>query len=106
MTKEFGQRLLELMQQQNLTQRQVAESTGITEATMSRYATGEREPKADILAKLASTLGTTTDYLLGRETESDLDQAYIIVARKGNELTHEQKMRLFNAIFKEGTGGH
>lgn len=100
MTKELGERMLKLMQQQGRTQKQVAKLIGTTEATMSRYVSGDREPKADTLSDIATALHTTSDYLLGRESEqNDLNAAYTLVARNASQLTPEQKRSILEALF-------
>ncbi|MBS6164176.1 MAG: helix-turn-helix transcriptional regulator, partial [Clostridiales bacterium] len=67
MSKEFGERLLSLLKKQGITQKQLADRLNTTEATLSRYVNGDREPKADMLANIATALNTTSDYLLGIE---------------------------------------
>ncbi|KFI94594.1 helix-turn-helix domain-containing protein [Bifidobacterium stellenboschense] len=104
MTKELGERMLKLMRQQGRTQKKVAELIGTTEATMSRYVSGDREPKADVLSNIATALHTTSDYLLGRESEqNDLDSAYTLVARNASRLTPEQKHAILEALFSSNT---
>ena len=61
----FVQRLSQLMEEKNLTQVELAEKIGITNVTISRYLSGERKPRVEIVAKLANVLGTTVDFLLG-----------------------------------------
>lgn len=61
----FGKRLVELLEIKDLTQAELAERTGTTGATISRYVAGLREPKGSIVAAIASELGTTSAYLLG-----------------------------------------
>lgn len=61
-----GDRIEYLRKKLNLTQKQLAEKAGITEASLSRYENNLREPKAEIISKLAIALGTTTDFLLGQ----------------------------------------
>lgn len=89
----------ELMQKNRCSQKQLAELAGLTEATVSRYISGDREPKAETLADIATALHTSTDYLLGRENDADLDSAYTILARNASALTPEQKTALINAMF-------
>ncbi|RKL63075.1 XRE family transcriptional regulator [Thermoanaerobacteraceae bacterium SP2] len=52
-----------------MTQKQLAELIGTTEASLSRYENNLREPKAEIISKLAKTLGVSTDYLLGKSED-------------------------------------
>ena len=61
----FVRRLRELMFKSSYTQKQIAALCHTTEASLSRYMNGERMPKPQILANLATALHTTTDYLLG-----------------------------------------
>ena len=69
MSKEFGQRLSNLLQSQGVKQKELDNRINTTEATLSRYVSGDREPKADMLANIATALHTTSDYLLGIEKD-------------------------------------
>ena len=50
---------------QGLTQRQIADATGISQSLLSKYENGERTPTCGNLIALAKFLDTSTDYLLG-----------------------------------------
>ena len=92
MNKEFGQRLLTLLQKQNMTQKQLADRINTTEATLSRYISGAREPKADMLANIATALHTTSDYLLGIEqNDFDFPKVERILARNSANMSEKQK---------------
>jgi len=56
--------------QRSVTQSKTARHLGIELRTYQRYESGERDPSASILAKMADFFGVSTDYLLGRETET------------------------------------
>jgi transcriptional regulator with XRE-family HTH domain len=63
----FGEKLFAARQQMGLSQTQLAEKLGITQST---YAGWERRTTAlrpDYIAKIASVLNVSVDYLLGRE---------------------------------------
>ena len=63
---DFGVRLKEAMSERGLTGRELAAKAGTTEATVSRYAGGERRPDGfAVLAGLARALNVSSDYLLG-----------------------------------------
>ena len=62
---ELSEKLITLLNERKLTQKQAAVAIGITEAAMSRYLKGLREPKINVIASLAQFLGTSTDYLVG-----------------------------------------
>ena len=61
-----AQRIINLLEKNNMSQRDLANKIGIQEATISRYVNGHRNPQSEILSKIAEALNTTTDYLLGR----------------------------------------
>lgn len=65
----IGARILTLLKQNGMTQRELANQIGVTETSISRYITGARMPKANIVVYMADALNTTTDYILGRTEE-------------------------------------
>ena len=67
MGKELGAKIAEMLLKRGMTQKELAERINVTGATMSRYVSGDREPKPDVLANIATALSTTSDYLLGIE---------------------------------------
>lgn len=66
----IGYRILNLRKKKRLTQKELAAKVNVTEATLSRYENNLREPKGEIIHRLAGSLHTTTDYLLGRSNHS------------------------------------
>ena len=70
---EFGERLRALRKQKNLTQKQLAEQIRVKNSIISFYEVGDRFPSPEIIVKLATTLGVTSDYLLGIERNESID---------------------------------
>lgn len=102
MSKAFGERLLGLLQKQGVTQKQLADRINTTEATLSRYVSGDREPKAEVLANIATALNTTSDYLLGIEKDNfNFPQVERILARNASQMSEQQKKALISALFGE-----
>lgn len=100
--KEMGNRILLSLQKHGMTQRELAHRVGVTEAVMSRYISGDREPKPEMLANIATALGVTSDYLLGIEYD-EFDQPRIrrLIARNASSMTDSEKKELINALFGE-----
>ena len=65
----MGARILTLLKQKGMTQRELANQIGVTEVSISRYISGARMPKANIVVYMADALNTTTDFILGRTEE-------------------------------------
>lgn len=64
----FHEILNQELQKQNISQRELANRTDVTEVSISRYCKGQRSPNADTIAKIADELHVNADYLLGRES--------------------------------------
>ncbi|MGN0994438.1 MAG: helix-turn-helix domain-containing protein [Butyricicoccus sp.] len=63
----YYQRLRDLREDHDLTQKEVAAVLGIDQRVYSNYETGKREIPVHHLVKLADFYRVTTDYLLGRQ---------------------------------------
>ncbi len=102
MGKELGTRINETLQRRKITQRELANRIGVSDAVMSRYISGDREPKPEVLANIATALQTTSDFLLGIEYE-EFDQPRIrrLIARNASSMTEQEKKELLNALFGE-----
>ncbi|EES50051.1 helix-turn-helix domain-containing protein [Clostridium botulinum] len=79
--KTIGQKIEERLQELNLSQKDLADRVNVTEATISRYISGVRNPRGEILSRIALTLRLTTDYLLGntsieKNNESNINKKY------------------------------
>lgn len=105
MSKDLGSRILRLLQERKMTQKDFAQHLNLTEATVSRYLNGEREPKPDMLANIATLLRTTSDFLLGlqkddgEEQHFDFSQTTRVLARNAASMTKEEKMAIIEALF-------
>lgn len=67
----FIKNLSNLLEEEGITQRELAEKIGVTEVTISRYLSGERNPRIEIVSKIANFFNVTTDYLLGLSDEKE-----------------------------------
>ncbi len=102
MGKELGQRILQAIRSKGISQRELAVTIGVTEAVISRYISGERDPKPDVIANIATALHTTSDYLLGIERdEYDHPRICRLIARNASAMSEKEKKELIDALFGE-----
>lgn len=96
----IGEKIEKLLKKENISQRELANRIGIDESNMSRIIKGERTPKSDTLANIATALHTTSDYLLGIEND-DWNSGKIIriIARHSSKMNAQEKKELINALF-------
>lgn len=74
--EKFAQRLKQCRERKkssnpNWTQKYVADKIGMARTTYTAYENGTKLPPLDIVDNLATLLGVTTDYLLGRTDIKD-----------------------------------
>lgn len=61
----FNKRLKELRLNQQLTQQLLSKEIDINDRTIRRYESGEMQPTATTIIKIANYFGVSADYLLG-----------------------------------------
>lgn len=102
MGKELGKRILNAIRIKDISQKELASIVGVTEGVISRYISGERDPKPDMIANIATALHTTSDYLLGIENDDfDYPRMRRMIARNASSMTESEKKELINALFGE-----
>ena len=58
---DFSSKLRDIIESRGVTQSWLAEKTGATEATISRYLSGVHKPNLDIVARIAQALNVSID---------------------------------------------
>ena len=75
MSRTFPQTLAALRKEKNISQRCAAQELGISQALLSHYETGTREPGLNFVCRACDYYGVTADYLLCRSEEPGRDGA-------------------------------
>ena len=102
MSEQFNERLQQAISRSGMTQKELAEKVGITEAAVSHYLKGDRMPRSAVAVKLADVLNMSVDELMGGNTETIFDEVYKIVARSAKQLDNDQKAALVRVLFDDG----
>lgn len=86
----LGENLRDILDQHNLTQKELATKLSITPSALGNYIQGTREPDYNTLIRLADYFHVTTDFLLGHKVKEDT-------------LTHSEKLllHLFRTLNRE-----
>lgn len=103
MNRTLGDNISDLLNEMGMSQRELANIVGVNEVSMSRYVTGNRTPKAPILARIALALHTTSEELMDTSSpESDFETEYYRILRSisknASKMTQKQKNALITAI--------
>ena len=101
----MGERLKELIDKKGISQKELAEKVGCTDAAISHYIKGDRVPRASVLTKIAIALDTTSDYLMeGVPTDvtGELDYAKKLIARNVAQMSNSEKREIINILMGDG----
>ena len=101
----LGDRIKSLLLQKGMTQKQLAQEVGCTEAAVSHYVKGDRVPRSSVMTKIAIALGSTSDYLtegIPQDTKSELGYAKKLIARNAEHMSSAEKMEIFNILMGDG----
>ncbi len=70
----FGEKLAEIRREKGLSQRRAVAELKISQALLSHYENGTREPGLDFINRVCDYYGVTADFLLGRADENKQDK--------------------------------
>lgn len=94
MTTDFSRILSLLRKEKSIPQKQAAAHLGISQALLSHYEKGIREPGLDFILRCSEYYGVTCDYLLGRSPQRD--QGDVDIDAIYDQLEDEKKENSFN----------
>lgn len=100
-----GSKITAELEKLGMTQRELAKKTGVTESSITRYIQNKRTPRAFVVARMATALHTTSDYLLSDEEicREDSEKGYseaLNAAQKYSKIwSPQEKADLVNAVF-------
>lgn len=85
-----------------ISQNEFCEMLGINPSTMSKYLSGQRYLRGDVIAKMAKALKVDINQLYGT---TEVDSTYnscktLLLARNGDKLTMTEKQELINIILE------
>jgi len=81
----FARRLKNLRDQHGLSTRALGEIVGTSNATISRYETGKRDPDMVIAQKLASYFNVSVEYLCGEDIDTRTEHLIEMYSKLSDE---------------------
>ena len=86
MTTDFSRTLGLLRQEKGISQRKAAKELGISQALLSHYENGAREPGLEFVCRACDYYGVSADYLLGRVDDSGLSDTGALAKARLQEI--------------------
>lgn len=99
--KSTGERIKALLKEKKITQKQLAELSGVTKSALSHYIKGDRIPSGVVSANIAYVLKTTVNYILGKEDILYFSNVKRILEQNKNKMTNEEKAELIELLFRK-----
>lgn len=102
-----GERILQQLRQQELTQADLCRITGLSTTAVSQYCTGKRIPDTASLYTLARALGTTMEWLLAGVEEEPMPERRITIGQRIRSRRQSLGLTMKDIADREGinTGG-
>lgn len=108
MDLSLGENLKAVLDEQKVTQKDLARKLNIAPTTLNGYISNKREPDLETLKKIAQALGVTVDYLLGVEGGmidlSAKEEALIWQLRRMTPSQKDVVVELVNVMTKKNKG--
>jgi len=104
--KTVGERLIFLMELCDMKQTELADKVGISKQSLYKYLHCKCEPRAEIIAKMATALNTSADFIVGltnvykpnaKHDEDEAEHANKLISLF-NKLSYEDKIRIEERI--------
>ncbi|WP_426108492.1 helix-turn-helix domain-containing protein [Pseudomonas sp. TWR1-1-4] len=93
MSTDFANRLISLRGEKNFTQQQLADAIGITPSQISRYESGQANPRRTVLFKLATALGVTV-----AELSPDQILQVVVDERETSDPSFKLRQQMFDEL--------
>ncbi|EJQ55134.1 helix-turn-helix domain-containing protein [Bacillus mycoides] len=83
----IGEKIKELRKNNKITQEQLGNAIGVSKMAISYFEKGKKSPGRESLEKIADYFDVTTDYLLGRSEDPELnEEENKIVTEEGKNI--------------------
>ena len=106
MGTEFGENIEKALKQKKMTQKKLSEESGVTEASISHYIKGDREPRSRTVEILAGILGVSASFLLGYGTgkkvsdgkKENFEEIKRLIQENKDSFSAEEKMEIIKIL--------
>ena len=93
----IGERVLDLVREKGMTQKEFSDRTGIPQSTMSSWKGKRQNPSIDKLKVICDVLNVDPYYLIsGTESNENLNNDYVLVYKKDEEYQLLMEYRKFD----------
>lgn len=99
--KSTGERIKTLLKEKKMTQKQLAELSGVTESAISHYIKGDRIPSGVASVNIAYALSTTVNYISVKDDLLDFSSVKRILDQNKSKMINEEKAELIELLLRK-----
>lgn len=99
--KSTGERIKTLLKEKKMTQKQLAELSGVTESALSHYIKGDRIPSGVESVNVAYALSTTVNHISGKDDLLDFSSVKRILEQNKSKITNKEKAELIELLLRK-----
>lgn len=103
----LSSKLDKLLKENGLSQKDLAEMTGLTQSAISHYIKGDRVPRGDNLFKIAEALWVSVDDLTSSNGNNSIVYELVSLKRRLTQIADvislDEKMDLIRCLFEGGS---
>lgn len=98
----LGEKIKDLLKLRKMNQKELAYIINVSEVTLSRYISGIRNPKSDIIKKISIALNVPVGYLIedniDEEAVYEYNKVFKIIEIYGETWNYEDKIKLIHLL--------
>ena len=98
MTTPFSVRLSAILKSRGMSQKDLAAATGLTQAAISRYASGKRVPSIEVSERISAALGVGPEVFTGSLSSFTANQLAVVCRENAPYYTADEKMEIIKAL--------
>lgn len=106
---DFGNKIIQLRKQKDLTRDELAKEVGTSGAIIGRYERNEITPSVDMAAKIAEALEVSLDYLVGSASVMVKDKKMLYRLELLEKISEDDKqtiLKVVDSFLKEAQLAH
>jgi len=98
MSTDFGNKIVQLRKEKDLSRDELGEKIGTSGAIVGRYERGDMKPSIEIAAKIAEALDVSLDFLMGLSSELAKDKKMVNRLEDIKKLPEKERDKIFDYI--------
>ena len=94
----FGDRLKDILEEKEITQKELATILNIAPTTLNGYITNKRQPNLELVKQISEILNVSTDYLLDSNATTTLTSQELFIINLLRQMNQNERNAIYNLL--------